>query len=65
MVAYHVVIIRDGQQRIPVCKNRVECLTNLSHLKRNGVSGHSKVRVPIEVEIIIEVMRMNGLLASC
>src|SRR6202008_3962183 len=53
---YHVVIIRDGQQRGPVRKNRVECFTNLPYLEGNGVRGHSEVKVPIEVEIIIEVM---------
>src|ERR1700678_2050593 len=53
---YHVVIIRDRQQRIPVRKNGVEGFTNLTDFERNGVSGHAKVKVPIKVEIIIEVM---------
>jgi hypothetical protein len=61
---YHVIIIRYGQQRIPVCEDRVERLTYLPYFEGNRISTHSKVKVPIEVEVIVKVVTHKRLIGE-
>src|SRR4029077_19883620 len=46
----------DGQQRIAVGEDRVERFADLAHLEGNVVAGDAEVKIPVEIEIVIEVM---------
>src|SRR6202046_4728974 len=52
----HVVVVSDWQQRIAVGEDGVEGLTDLPHLEGSIVAGDTEVKVPVKVEIVIEIV---------
>ena len=52
----HVVLVDDLPRRIAIGEHGVEAFADLPHLGRNGVPLHSKMNVPVEVEVIVEVV---------
>ena len=52
----HVVVVGDRQQRIAVGEDRIERFADLTHFEGNVVAGDAEVKVPVKVEIVIEVM---------
>ena len=52
----HVIVVDDRQQRVAIRQHGVERLADLAHFERDVVAGDAEVKIPIEVEVIVEVM---------
>ena len=52
----HVVLVDDLLRRIAIGEDGVEAFADQTDLGRNCVTLHAKVQVPVEVEIIVEIV---------
>ncbi len=52
----HVVLVDDLLQWVSIGEHGVEALADLAHLGRDGVALHAKMQIPVEIEIVVEIV---------
>ena len=60
-----VILVNDLLLRIPVCEHGVEALADLANFGRNCLAGNADVQIPIEVEVVVEIVSHQQLSTNC